>query len=332
MPLPQLQTYPGIVTPKPADAMMQAMKMKNELARTGIAKQNADVYKGNLELNKEQNMAIRRFRAYDTAFKNADSEETFKQIVKEQIGEDTKVKFKGPLIEDLEFEGGDGKMYLVTGSKVDVAETVDAISKDPTWFTDPEKAKMTANWLKQRNVIVRPAKDELREFEEKEKIKAKYKKDSGGDYKPTEMERSYQKYIKRNNLTESEYPIEKYKGEQWRGEGDLTEAEQTEYVTLRSDLRSLDKEIKDSENFPGKSEYAKNKRARVVGLKSEKKEIQDRMDELLGKKTIVKAPEPPKEEKADMPSAAEHSGRIVKDTETGKRFKSNGTDWVEIKE
>lgn len=29
-----------------------------------------------------------------------------------------------------------------------------------------------------------------------------------------------------------------------------------------------------------------------------------------------------------MPPAADHSGRIIKDTTTGKRFKSNGTDWV----
>jgi len=42
MPLPQLQTYPGIETPRPADAMMKAQTMKNEMARTGIAQQNAD--------------------------------------------------------------------------------------------------------------------------------------------------------------------------------------------------------------------------------------------------------------------------------------------------
>jgi len=42
MPLPTLQTYPGIETPRPADAMMKAQTMKNEMARTGIAQQNAD--------------------------------------------------------------------------------------------------------------------------------------------------------------------------------------------------------------------------------------------------------------------------------------------------
>ena len=42
MPLPQLITNPGIVTPQPANAMMKAQTMKNEMARTGIAQQNAD--------------------------------------------------------------------------------------------------------------------------------------------------------------------------------------------------------------------------------------------------------------------------------------------------
>lgn len=33
---------------------------------------------------------------------------------------------------------------------------------------------------------------------------------------------------------------------------------------------------------------------------------------------------------ADLPSPTEHTGRIVKDTDTGKRYKSNGTSWQEV--
>ncbi len=32
-----------------------------------------------------------------------------------------------------------------------------------------------------------------------------------------------------------------------------------------------------------------------------------------------------------MPSASQHKDRIIKDTVTGKRYKSNGSEWVEIK-
>ena len=60
MPLPTLQTNPGIVTPQPANAMMQAMTVKDKLDRTNIARQNADTnqkYLGlageKLELSKE---------------------------------------------------------------------------------------------------------------------------------------------------------------------------------------------------------------------------------------------------------------------------------------
>ena len=53
MPLPQLQTYPGIVTPKPADAMMQAMKMKDQLKRTGLQEQGLELRKDELGIRKE---------------------------------------------------------------------------------------------------------------------------------------------------------------------------------------------------------------------------------------------------------------------------------------
>ncbi len=33
---------------------------------------------------------------------------------------------------------------------------------------------------------------------------------------------------------------------------------------------------------------------------------------------------------ASMPPAAQHNGKIIKDTQTGKRYKSNGTQWVPI--
>jgi len=53
MPLPTLQTYPGIETPKPADAMMQAMKMKDQLKRTGLAEQGLQLQKDELGIRKE---------------------------------------------------------------------------------------------------------------------------------------------------------------------------------------------------------------------------------------------------------------------------------------
>jgi hypothetical protein len=54
MPLPQLQTYPGIETPRPADAMMKAQTMKNEMARVGIAQQQADTAQNYLGLAKKK--------------------------------------------------------------------------------------------------------------------------------------------------------------------------------------------------------------------------------------------------------------------------------------
>jgi hypothetical protein len=43
-----------------------------------------------------------------------------------------------------------------------------------------------------------------------------------------------------------------------------------------------------------------------------------------------KATAPPKTF-ADLPAAAEFTGKILRDTATGKRFKSNGADWLEVK-
>jgi len=33
----------------------------------------------------------------------------------------------------------------------------------------------------------------------------------------------------------------------------------------------------------------------------------------------------------EMPPAVEHPGKIIRDTKTNKRYKSNGIKWVEIK-
>jgi len=40
--------------------------------------------------------------------------------------------------------------------------------------------------------------------------------------------------------------------------------------------------------------------------------------------------EKPQQEMAEMPPAGEHKDRIIKDTKTGKRYKSDGKNWIEI--
>ena len=87
--------------------------------------------------------------------------------------------------EDVDFTFGDGTKLKGPASKV--YEVVEAISQDPTWMTDPEKAKKTLNYFKNAGIsFTAPKKASLTEFEEKEKIKAKY--NDGSDIKITDQE------------------------------------------------------------------------------------------------------------------------------------------------
>ena len=158
MPLPQLQTYPGIVTPKPADAMMQAMKMKSEMARTGIAQQNADTQKNYLELagkkfeqDKETQKFTKSMRAMEFAFQNSRTPEEFESSYKEMTGEDVKVKFSGKNI-TMQFPDKDGNMMEVSGPSEVVADAVAAFSKDPSHALDPEKGKVSFEYLARQGV------------------------------------------------------------------------------------------------------------------------------------------------------------------------------------
>ena len=128
--LPTLQTDPGIVTPQPANAMMQAQKMKSEMARTGIAQQNADTQQGYLNLagqkfeeDKETREFQKSMRAMEFAFQNSSTPEEFASSYKEMTGNDVKVKFSGKNI-TMQFPDKDGNMMEVSGPSEVVADAV----------------------------------------------------------------------------------------------------------------------------------------------------------------------------------------------------------------
>jgi len=164
--LPALQTYPGIETPRPADAMMKAQTMKNEMARTGIAQQNADTaqkYLGlagqKFEQDKETQKFTKSMRAMEFAFQNSRTPEEFASSYKEMTGEDVKVKFSGKNI-TMQFPDKDGNMMEVSGPSEVVADAVAAFSKDPSHALDPEKGKVSFEYLARQGVSFKkiPAK------------------------------------------------------------------------------------------------------------------------------------------------------------------------------
>lgn len=151
MPLPTLQQFQA-PSPQPATMRLQAMGMQDQMKRTDIAQQG-------LEETKNNNAAITLFKGYDFAFKNAKSEDEFKQIVKETTGRDTNIKFSGPQkenIEGLEVLGSDGRTYKMYGPKEVVFDSVNAIANDPSWLTDPQKRQQTMAYLKQNGVTAVP--------------------------------------------------------------------------------------------------------------------------------------------------------------------------------
>jgi len=77
-----------------------------------------------------------------------------------------------------------------------------------------------------------------------------------------------------------------------------------------------------------------NKAETKGALESQPKAAKYRPRPVVVKKAIGKPGEKVKAKQAEpkgIPPAAKHNGRIVKDTETGKRYKSDGTRWIEIK-
>ena len=153
MPLPTLQQFNAPLY-QPATMKLQGMKIKDDFDRTKIAKQG-------LEETKKHNDAITLFKGYDVAFKNARSEDEFRQIVKETTGKDTNVKFKieEQEVDGLEVLGSDGRTYKMYGPKEIVLDSISAIANDPTWLTDPQKRSQTMAHLKNGGVTVVPTKD-----------------------------------------------------------------------------------------------------------------------------------------------------------------------------
>jgi len=107
---------------------------------------------------------------------------------------------------------------------------------------------------------------------------------------------------------------------------------QQEMTSLRQDrayikreISTLKKKIARGEKFPDIEMYQREAEGAKEDLESYNMELEDlkiREDELLGKA--------PKEEGKmnKMPSASQHKGKIIKDTKTGNRYKSNGNSWV----
>lgn len=65
-----------------------------------------------------------------------------------------------------------------------------------------------------------------------------------------------------------------------------------------------------------------------------KADLELRREDIMGNiKDLSGVPTKPKAEKpmSSMPSAAQNKGRTVRDTQTGKRYTSNGSSWVEVK-
>jgi hypothetical protein len=88
-----------------------------------------------------------------------------------------------------------------------------------------------------------------------------------------------------------------------------------------------------------KSAYAAMRKKAESGDVQAKKDLQQvdsfyaKINEIVGGEPFQTQapPEPEKKAMTSMPDPVQNKGRTIKDTETGKRYQSNGKTWVEIK-
>jgi hypothetical protein len=94
----------------------------------------------------------------------------------------------------------------------------------------------------------------------------------------------------------------------------------------KKQIRALRKELRKAKGESARlyGDY-KGDDPSYIQAKDNIKSLEDEIKELSG----GKKPQKDKVETA-MPPAEQHRGKIIKDTETGKRYKSDGTQWIEI--
>jgi len=287
MPLPQLQTYPGIVTPKPADAMMQAMKMKDQLKRTGLQEQGLELRKDELGIRKETlefNKKQKKLEAGKQFIPTLTKEDypRFKNWIK-GIDEDWADLLPDEPPED--FDAFKEQIYLGADNltKSNLAQykaMMDQVKSDKKDKAAMDRAKLAADARIKAANISASKKDDTSNTKELESLKSDYMAQVGRGYS---AERGVGQFVEDPNkqvVAKKAYESAQIIAQQYVNSGGKWE-----------DLGLED---------PGKAPEAK---------------------EVDFAEQLTKTHPP-----------AEYKGQSGTDTETGKKYKSDGKNWVEVKQ
>jgi hypothetical protein len=295
--------------------MMKAQTMKNEMARVGIAQQQADTAQNYLglagkkfEQDKETQKFTKSMRAMEFAFQNSRTPEEFASSYKEMTGEDVKVKFSGKNI-TMQFPDKDGNMMEVSGPSEVVADAVAAFSKDPSHALDPEKGKVSFEYLARQGVSFKkiPAKGEDKDFTLGEG-QARY--DASGK-KIAERPKTID--------TEKTKELESLKSDYMQQVGRGYSAERgTGQFIPDENKAAVAKKAYDSSMIIAQQYVNAGGKWEDLGLEDPGK-TSEAKDDFVVQLTKTHPP-------------AEYKGQSGTDTETGKKYKSDGKNWVEVKQ
>ena len=151
MPLPQLQTYPGIETPKPADAMMRGQQLQRGQMQNALIGKQLQNYDEDRATEADTLKFTKTMKALEFSYKTSNTKDEFESNYKKLTGEDVSVEFSGKDI-TMQFPDKDGNIMEVSGPSEVVADAVSAFSKDPSNALDPEKGKKSFEWLARQGV------------------------------------------------------------------------------------------------------------------------------------------------------------------------------------
>ena len=192
MPLPTLQTNPGIVTPQPANALMQAQKMQHGQMENALMGKKLGNYDEDRKDLKKTAEFQKRMQAIGASMKLSRNNKEFRKNMKAFGFEDVDVVYDGPDI-TMTITNPDGSTTEIKGPSAVVADAAGGFGEDPSHALDPEKGKKSAEYLARQGVSItqkaataKYKEGELKDFKIGDKIvQQKY---TGGEWVATGIE------------------------------------------------------------------------------------------------------------------------------------------------